>query len=325
MRQHRSDFPDNHYYLEVESETRGRWGWCKEQLRYIFCNRSRWKCGIRFARCTYRHATFVRGLFGENEEPESACVGDAPVIFQRTSDMTRDSLSVAYMIFGSMTGLVVYRLLVSISHGLPPLNRVVKLGACSQNAMNFEDLPDFDISSDSDTKSDWDDPLIPLIFNPCSQYDIDDVVNACRRCGRFCVKCCLHETRTCHHCRLVFTDGSCLNNGAHGSASGIGIAFGRPEGEPGTGRSYQFSIPVNDRLDPEGKRTNQRAELLAALHGLKKICRFDDGYLMRKMEKVGVDYLNPDSAEIVIATDSEYVVKGVTEWLPRWRVRIRVK
>lgn len=28
-----------------------------------------------------------------------------------------------------------------------------------------------------------------------------------------------------------------------------------------------------------------------------------------------------DSSEWIIASDSEYLVKGITEWLPNWKVR----
>lgn len=94
--------------------------------------------------------------------------------------------------------------------------------------------------------------------------------------------------------------------------SGIGIAFGL-EGE----KSYQFSIPVDDNIDPGAKRTSQRAELLAALEGLKKIGDYDEGFFAHnsRTRREG-----SDEPEIVVTTDSEYVVKGMTEWLPTWKV-----
>ncbi|KAI9568214.1 ribonuclease H-like domain-containing protein [Boletus coccyginus] len=173
-----------------------------------------------------------------------------------------------------------------------------------------------DEASDSDSQSDSGDGLI---FRPCptlaSRFDTDELIQTCDDCGRFFARCCLHRKREatpCHHSRIVFTDGACANNGAHDSVSGIGIAFGR------TGEDDQFSIPVGDRLDPGGRRTNQRAELLAAIRGLKKICKHDKENLLGKMEEHGVD-LDSESPEIIITTDSEYVVKGMAEWLPRWR------
>ena len=89
--------------------------------------------------------------------------------------------------------------------------------------------------------------------------------------------------------------------------AGIGIAFGMCVGD-------QFSIPVDDTLDPGGKRTNQRAELLAALEGLKKFCDHSDEW----MEEQG-----SSKPVVIITTDSEYVVKGMAEWLPHWKVGIQ--
>ena len=183
---------------------------------------------------------------------------------------------------------------------------------------------DFHEASDSDCQSGSDDvPTFRACPSLTSRFKTDRLLETCKDCGRFYAKRCIHKNqeRDCnHHSRIVFTDGACVNNGAHDSVSGIGIAFGLGE----TGKDHSFSIPVDDRLDPGKRRTNQRAELLAALQGLKKICEHDEEYLLEKMEENGVDYLDPDSPEIVIATDSEYVVKGTTEWLPRWRVRTSV-
>ncbi|KAH0828829.1 ribonuclease H-like domain-containing protein [Lanmaoa asiatica] len=68
--------------------------------------------------------------------------------------------------------------------------------------------------------------------------------------------------------------------------------------------------------DPGAKRTSQRAELLAALEGLKKIGDYDEGFFAysSRTRRGG-----SDEPIIVITTDSEYVVKGMTEWLPTWK------
>ena len=55
-------------------------------------------------------------------------------------------------------------------------------------------------------------------------------------------------------------------------------------------------------------RSNQRAELCA---------------VKSSVEFLGEAYTNELKSETktwIIATDSEYVVKGMTEWLPIWRV-----
>ncbi|CEJ56662.1 hypothetical protein PMG11_02863 [Penicillium brasilianum] len=66
---------------------------------------------------------------------------------------------------------------------------------------------------------------------------------------------------------------------------------------------------VSCTLDSYGRHTNQRAELHACLSAL-----FDALVIQREWE-VAVDRLSA----IVIKSDSEYVVRGLTEWLPKWK------
>ncbi|KAF2870201.1 ribonuclease H-like domain-containing protein [Massariosphaeria phaeospora] len=54
-------------------------------------------------------------------------------------------------------------------------------------------------------------------------------------------------------------------------------------------------------------RSNQRAELCAAKLGIEL---FAEAHAERPKS---------DAKVWIIATDSEYVVKGMTEWLPNWR------
>ena len=61
---------------------------------------------------------------------------------------------------------------------------------------------------------------------------------------------------------------------------------------------------MTDAVDPDAVRTNQRAELLAAIEGLKKLEE-------NRFEPVHT---------CIVITDSAYVVKGITEWFPTWRV-----
>lgn len=71
----------------------------------------------------------------------------------------------------------------------------------------------------------------------------------------------------------------------------------------------QVSVPITETLDPDQKRSSQRAELLAALVAVQI------GYPPHEDEK-------EDKRCIIITTDSQYVVKGMTEWFPGWKVRI---
>lgn len=66
---------------------------------------------------------------------------------------------------------------------------------------------------------------------------------------------------------------------------------------------------IDDETD-KGPRTSQRAELLAALMGLLSL-RVLDGTCHSSS-----GHGDGRPKEWIIATDSEYVVKGMAEWLP---------
>lgn len=88
---------------------------------------------------------------------------------------------------------------------------------------------------------------------------------------------------------IVYTDGACSNNGYAGSKAGCGIHFpGHPE--------------LSRRVPLSGKdQTNQRAELEAIRHAL--IIAKDHPQL---------------EGELEIRTDSQYAIKGLTEWCVNW-------
>jgi len=82
----------------------------------------------------------------------------------------------------------------------------------------------------------------------------------------------------------LFTDGACSGNPGPG-----GWAFILRH--PASGKELQ-------RAGAERETTNNRMELLAVIHGLETLKR-------------------PASVEIV--SDSTYVTKGLSEWLPKWK------
>ena len=107
-----------------------------------------------------------------------------------------------------------------------------------------------------------------------SKLDLNYLIVQCPICTRFFAACCQHqsfggytyepERPVCEHLRLVFTDGACSNNGqGYTAKAGLGIVIG-------TDDALSWSIVVDDTLDT-APRTNQRAELLAAIEGLKKL------------------------------------------------------
>ncbi|KAF3389913.1 Ribonuclease H [Talaromyces pinophilus] len=108
-------------------------------------------------------------------------------------------------------------------------------------------------------------------------------------------------SKPCHHFRIVFTDGACINNGRPEAKAGAGVAVGSTD-------ATQLSIPITDSEDTFPVRSNQRAALYAAKSGLGYLAELDE-----------LDPKERSSEAWIIATDSEYVVKGLTEWLPTWR------
>ncbi|SCV38996.1 uncharacterized protein FFB14_07067 [Fusarium fujikuroi] len=98
---------------------------------------------------------------------------------------------------------------------------------------------------------------------------------------------------------LIYTDGACLGNGQVEPKGGWAFVFG-PQ-EPNTTTS------VNERLENQGplgdyaNPTSNRAELRAIIGALRYRNWASEGF-----------------TTLVLATDSEYVVKGVTEWIRAW-------
>jgi ribonuclease HI len=153
-----------------------------------------------------------------------------------------------------------------------------------------------------------------MIFcdNLLTKYKAADLYKTCNCCKLFVCICCADSSKPklCHHYPVVFIDGACSRNGSDGAFSGIGGLFGE---EP----AYQWSLPV-DGIDPVLVRTSQRAELLAAITGVDRLGE----YLLdqRSNDSIWKPAHNGSLAEMVVATDSEYVCKGVTEWMPKWKV-----
>jgi ribonuclease HI len=154
-----------------------------------------------------------------------------------------------------------------------------------------------------------------LIFCPATiGWSVPELLRVCPECKDFLLHGCACNNEhldlprsyglanPCHHFHIVFTDGACTNNGKRTAKAGIGIAFGDDVGS-------QLSIPITDAEDNFPLRSNQRAELCAAQVGLDLLAQAHTNQLKSEVNAW------------IIATDSEYVVKGITEWLPTWKVR----
>ncbi|KRX88203.1 Ribonuclease H1 [Trichinella pseudospiralis] len=92
---------------------------------------------------------------------------------------------------------------------------------------------------------------------------------------------------------VCYTDGACVNNGKLGARAGIGVYWG--ENDP-----RNVSEPL------KGLQTNNRAEIEACSRAIEQA------------KRDGITHLE-------IRTDSKYVLKCVTEWMPKWRKNNWVK
>ena len=91
--------------------------------------------------------------------------------------------------------------------------------------------------------------------------------------------------------------------------------------------NLQLAVPVNDSNDPGAKRSSQRAELLAAFTGLRLLDELDGPEERDPHERLYNRHSSQDGIPFstyrnwIIATDSQYVVDGMTDWLPnKWNV-----
>jgi ribonuclease HI len=97
---------------------------------------------------------------------------------------------------------------------------------------------------------------------------------------------------------IIATDGACRNNGRSNAASGCGVFFG------------MYSAH-NIAFQPEDARpTNQRAELQTAISALSKV-----RHMAANGELKNEGWIN----EIIIKTDSAFVVNSMTDWILKWR------
>ena len=80
----------------------------------------------------------------------------------------------------------------------------------------------------------------------------------------------------------IWTDGACLGN----------------PGPGGWGALLRWNGTERELSGGEGNTTNNRMELLAAIEALEALKR---------------------PCEVVLTTDSQYVRKGITEWMANWK------
>ncbi len=82
----------------------------------------------------------------------------------------------------------------------------------------------------------------------------------------------------------IFTDGACKGN----------------PGPGGWGVVLRYGMQEKELFGGERDTTNNRMELTAVLRALQALTR---------------------PSEVAVYTDSQYVQKGISEWLPNWKAR----
>lgn len=86
------------------------------------------------------------------------------------------------------------------------------------------------------------------------------------------------------HPVVIYTDGACRGN----------------PGPGGWGAVLRYKGVSKELYGGEAQTTNNRMELMAAIQALEALNR---------------------DCKVLVHTDSTYVLKGITEWLPNWKMR----
>ncbi|KAJ9484242.1 hypothetical protein VN97_g9133 [Penicillium thymicola] len=132
--------------------------------------------------------------------------------------------------------------------------------------------------------------------------------------GSWMCLACPTSTRKCLDCKqyeghedylIIAIHGECLTEKT-GKRSAIGVFYGR-----GNAGNISWPIPGKD----DHSHTTQIAELTACLRALRNVTSIiEKRHNMMRNGKV----LMPLST-FIIKTDSEYLVRSLTEWLPKWK------
>jgi ribonuclease HI len=95
---------------------------------------------------------------------------------------------------------------------------------------------------------------------------------------------------------IAYTDGACKGNPGVG---GWGIILVSVDG------SKEF-------FGAEAKTTNNRMELMAAIKAIEKACKEQASSWISSLEDIKYP-------SVLVYTDSQYVQKGITEWIKNWK------
>jgi ribonuclease HI len=154
----------------------------------------------------------------------------------------------------------------------------------AEKYLAFVDRPGWTLVDKSIVPIDLLDQLTPSVQGPIISIETEAAIKVINKARKF--------TQPLEV--VVYTDGACKGNGTKEAKAGIGIYIQREGETPSV--EYKAAPLMGDR------QTNQRAEMMAALVGLKMVAR--------DLERVG---------KIKLVTDSKHVVNGMTSWMIDWK------
>jgi ribonuclease HI len=108
--------------------------------------------------------------------------------------------------------------------------------------------------------------------------------------------------KTNPHQIIIWTDGACINNGQANPSAGCAFVYRTAAIKPKVNAYISFRLETQGPAGKVEPQTSNRAELRAVIAALQ----------FRRWDGEGWKSL-------VIATDSEYVALGATEWVKGWR------
>ena len=100
---------------------------------------------------------------------------------------------------------------------------------------------------------------------------------------------------------LLYTDGACSNNGQFSATAGCAFVYRPSSFAPPNDGTVSFPLEIQGPSGVTYPPTSNRAELRAVIAALQFRSWTSEGW-----------------TELVIATDSEYVVLGATQWVRGW-------
>ena len=131
-------------------------------------------------------------------------------------------------------------------------------------------------------------PLTQTTEEPKQDADVFQGESTCITSTENCKQPVITHITQQNTTHTVYIDGSCVRNGSTSAQAGYGLFWGDKH-------PWNCSIPLSAEISP----TNNKAELRAAI----------------KAVQVATEN---DLKELIVNSDSKYVISGITEWVQKW-------